>query len=138
MRYPRYFLAAVIVALAGCDPPPTGPGTYMAARTLSLEYSSGQMVVFDVENQGDDVVGLPHCDHRIAMALDRRAGGQWIEAYRRSFCIAVLPSGVVSLRPGEVHRDSVPVTQPGTYRIRLPVEDDLSSLDTNVFTVSAR
>lgn len=107
-----------ISALAACAA--VAPNAPAVAFTFQNGASSGTVTV-SVRNTGDDVVFLPRCGDHMLVAIDRRSGDAWTNA-AAAFCPANLRMDAIRLDIGAAHVDSILVTPPGTYRLRVAIQ----------------
>lgn len=113
-RTPRWLLA--MSALAACQS--VVPIPDLVAFTFQTGRSSA--IAVSVRNTSGDVVFLPRCGDHVLSAIERRSGDEWINA-AAALCPASLRMDPIRLDVGTVHQDSVALTQPGTYRLRLAI-----------------
>jgi hypothetical protein len=116
-----------LVFLAACTSPFGSGGSGLEVRTEQDEYvaaplSSVSNVGFTVKNEGAESIYLPRCGEQVAVAVDRREGGDWRQVHS-SICQAVNVSTPVELKPGESVRSVVNVGAPGRFRIRVRAAD---------------
>jgi hypothetical protein len=138
--------ALPLVLLAACSSPFGSGGPDLQVRTEQEEYVAEPIgfinpVGFTVKNEGDAPIYLPHCGDRLIVAVDRREGGDWRQAYGAvGFCQAIYESGAREVQPGDSVRSMVSVGEPGRYRIRVRATEnrDSNRFDeavSNAFTV---
>ena len=141
----KKFLSALpLVFLAACASPMESSGPELQVRTEQEEYvanpiSSISSIGFSVTNEGDESIYLPRCGDQVSVAVDRREGGDWRQAYG-GFCQAIYQSSPLELKPGESVRSVVTVGEAGRYRIRVRAAASLESersdeAVSNAFTV---
>ena len=111
---PRWVVA--ISALAACQL--VAPSPELVA--FSFQGGASSPIAVAVRNISDDVVFLPRCGDHVLPAIERRSGGEWVNA-AAAICPANLRMDPIRLDVGAVHQDRVTVTQPGTYRLRLAI-----------------
>lgn len=140
----RILSALPLVILAACTSPFGSGGPALQVRSEQEEYvahpiSSVSSVGFTVKNEGDESLYLPRCGDEVSVAVDRREGGDWRQAYS-GICQALSLSSPLELKPGESVRSVVSVGEAGRYRIRVRAPASLGSerfheAVSNAFTV---
>jgi len=141
----KKFLSALpLLLLAGCTSSLGSSGPELQVRTEQEEYvaspiSSVSPVGFTVTNDGDESIYLPRCGEQVAVAVDRRDGGDWRQAYS-GICQAIYEASPLELKPGESVRSVVSVGAAGRYRIRVratasPGAERFDEAVSNAFTV---
>ena len=140
----RILSALPLVFLAACTSPFGSSAPELQVRTDQEEYVAHPIgfispVGFTVKNEGDASIYLPRCGDQVTVAVDRREGGEWRQAYS-GICPAVNVSSPLELKPGESVRSVVSVGEPGRYRIRVrsadsPGSERFDEAVSNPFTV---
>ncbi len=124
-RMKKILSALPLVFLAACTSPFGSGGPELKVRTEQEEYVANPIsfvnsVWFTVKNEGDESIYLPRCGDHVIVAVDRREGGDWRQAYGGSgICPANLTSGPLQVQPGDSVRSAAGVGGPGRYRIRV-------------------
>ena len=129
MRYAALVLAALAI---GCQAAAAKPSFRL--ETDRARYMAGDSILVRIQNVTDTTVGYNTCPR----VLERQEGGRWIaeESFPPPTGMCTLPS--YPLAPGATAplRFALPAVAPaGTYRVRLPWVDGLS---TNLFVVGPR
>ncbi|HEY0026226.1 MAG TPA: hypothetical protein VGB24_25265 [Longimicrobium sp.] len=141
----RILSALPLILLAACSSPFGSSGPELTVRTEQEEYVANPIsfvhaVWFTVTNEGDESIYLPRCGAQVIVAVDRREGGDWRQAYGGSgICPAIYESGPMEVRPGDSVRSAAGVGV-GRYRIRVRATDTPGSSRfdeavSNAFTV---
>lgn len=142
----RFLSALPLLFLAACTSSLGSSGPELQVRTEQEKYvaspvSSVSSVGFTVKNEGDESIYLSHCGDQVFVAVDRREGGDWRQAYGgEGICQAIYDSGPLEVQPGDSVRSVVSVDEPGVYRIRVRASDGPGSgrfreAVSNAFTV---
>jgi len=113
-RRPAWILT--IATLAACEIVAPTPDPI----AFSFRGGASSPIEVSFRNISDGVVFLPRCGDRVLPAIERRSGGKWVNA-AAAICPASLRMDPIRLDVGAVHQDGLPVTQPGTYRLRLAI-----------------
>jgi hypothetical protein len=140
----RFLSALPLLFLAACTSPLGSGGPELQVRTEQEEYVSNPItsvssVGFTVTNDGDESIYLPRCGEQVTVAIDRRDGGDWRQAYS-GICQAIYQATPLELKPGESVRSVVSVGEAGRYRIRVraaasPESERFDEAVSNAFTV---
>jgi hypothetical protein len=93
---------------------------------FTFQGEASASVAVSIRNTSDDVVFLPRCGDHALPEIERRRGGAWVNA-AAAICPANLPMAPIPLGIGAVLRESVTVTQPGTYRLRLAISRHIAA-----------
>lgn len=80
--------------------------------------SANQPTRFTVRNGGSHVVFVSRCGDHVRPAVDRLGDDGWLNAMG-SACQDNVSQAPLALGPGEARVDSVTISQPGTYRLRV-------------------
>jgi len=142
----RVLSALPLVILAACTSPFGSGGPDLQVRTEQEKYVADPIsfvhsVGFTVKNEGDASFYLPRCGDQVIVAVDRREGGDWRQAYGGGgICPAIYVSGPMEVQPGDSVRSTVSVNEAGRYRIRVRATDTPGSSRfdeavSNTFTV---
>ena len=105
-------------ALVGCQ------GVAPAAAAVVFTFQNGATsgaVIVSVRNAGSDVVFLPRCGEHMLVAIDRRTGDAWTNAAAAA-CPMNLRMDAIRLDVGAAYVDSILVSSPGTYRLRVAIQ----------------
>jgi hypothetical protein len=130
-------------ALAGCGLLSTDPIRGVEVRTDDAAYEVGAAISVQIRNFSERDAYFHHCDHRVVLVIEGRAGSGWNEVLRLGEpCQAIYESGVTRLRPGESHTLTVTLEAEGTFRVRVLTGPTDGSIGYNVvyspaFTVGA-
>lgn len=108
------------------------PNAPAVAFTFQNGASSGTVII-SVRNTGNDVVFLPRCGNDMLMAIDRRSGDSWTNA-TAGLCQTNLRMDAIGLDVGTTYVDSVLVTPPGTYRLRIAIQPRSSAAPSEAVT----
>lgn len=108
-----------VIVLAGCSDL-FAPEIAAVVETDRERYHVEEPISVTVGNTGETTIVLPRCGERVSAALDHRHGAGWQEHIRiAGACPAVYTMAPLELAPGEQHRFTVVVRDPGVYRIRV-------------------
>lgn len=130
-------------ALAGCGLLGTDPIRGVEIGTDDVAYDVGEAISVQIRNFSERDAYFHHCDHRVVLVIEGRAGSGWNEVLRLGDpCQAIYESGAILLRPGQSHTGTVTLEAEGTFRIRVLTGPTDGSIGYNVvyspaFTVGA-
>lgn len=118
---------AIVLALGACSGAPVETGGETGEPHLNLaperpiftRNPSGWVAVEMVlSHRGGRAIELTGCPDPVASELERQAGGAWHQADRfQLLCLGIYSPTTLTLRVGEAFRFSVPVREPGHYRV---------------------
>lgn len=116
----KRFLSGTAVLLAACTHSPTDSESQVRIDVDGSRFFVGESITATVQNASSEEVVFHHCGHNITLVLERREGTSWSDALQLNgpICPAVLPSGTLTLGPGEAQAQVFPAKMPGQFRIR--------------------
>ncbi len=119
--------AAAALLLAACSES-TGPAAGLRVEISKSVYGlvpatpvPPVLVEYSVRNTGSETVALPQCGHGVIGELQQRKEGEWV-TIATGFCPTLAIYSPIMVAPGETAQGGTFVTEPGRYRIRIPVE----------------
>ena len=132
----RLFSVVLVVIgfmLASCGEGPMGvaDAISIAVQSEAIPLSSRDGVLsgpvdYEIRNDGDETMFLPHCEGAFAVGLQAGDGATWTPAWGR-VTAACWTNPPIAIEPGDVYLDRIDVTlegretgELGAYRVVLP------------------
>jgi hypothetical protein len=116
----RTLVIPLLILLGGCRLP-TRDESELEIHTTGSAFAPGQAIAVRVVNPTRDIIGVAHCDQRVALLVERRAEAVW-SLYRQTnvhLCQPGRPHGEIFIAPGTEHADTVRIQDAGEYRLAL-------------------
>lgn len=113
--------ALAVLLVAGCTSLTEGGDDGIAVRTSAETYQPGEPIEAHVLNLTHGTVYVSHCNHRMTVGIERRAGVTW-EQYGQSngpFCIAIYPMGELPIEEGRELSETLQIEHAGEFRLRV-------------------
>ncbi len=74
-------------------------------------------LIMKLKNESASTVYFSHCNYRIGFWIERKVNDSWVDAGNIAIlCQALYPSGRKTFPVGQVSRDTITLTETGTYR----------------------
>lgn len=137
----RYLLTGLLTVVLACDLfTGTSSGVNVATDRLAYVLSPDSQVTtveFTVENTGRATVEIPRCGPHLAVFVDLRVSGYWLERDRFGvICPSIYDMTMLALAPGERAQSTISLA-PGAFRLRVPHTAPGHILDTEYATSNA-
>ena len=118
------FLATALLA-TGCDSS-TGPADWIAVSVPGTSFERGEddiaSVPWEIVNEGDRTVTVATCGDWPVPVVDRWQNGRWTQ-YSGGYCFVLAALLPAELGPGERLEGSLPLHDPGIFRLRFGITD---------------
>jgi hypothetical protein len=115
----RSVVLALAVLLVGCANPFL-PSAADVELTIVPAETEEEGYAVRVENRGPGLAQINGCGESRNVSLDRRTSSGWEQVLEtRPICHGVGRWSSPPLEEGEVHHESLPSLEPGTYRVRV-------------------
>lgn len=113
---------ALVVSACSAATEPTSAVSVRSDSEIYVRRGNVAIVPYTVVNDGGQPVRLTaSCGDDPAAVVERRAGTRWVP-YAGGVCQGIYPVGQVVLPPGAQRQSRVTLTEPGEYRLTVPVE----------------
>ena len=107
----------LVALLAGCTSATDSPPE-LRLRTTQSEYAPTAVIQVHIENHTTDAMYVSHCNDRVSLLVQRRAGDAWVN-HSGAACLAIYPMGERRIDAGASVQETLAIAEPGDYRLQL-------------------
>lgn len=120
--YGKYPAACLLIVSCSCaDFGPDNSGKVVISTDKS-SYCQSETITFTVQNWGDAVAYIWHCNYRLGFGIQKQENGSWSTFKdRNQACIAIYRNGAMPIPFGQPYIDTLSLHIPGDYRIEMDV-----------------
>jgi len=109
-----FFILFAVIILSGCKDKTTD-------QTNNSSQSVIANIVVSLKNEMSSASYFGHCNYRIGFYIERKQNSAWNDAGNIAIlCLAIYPSGTLSLSASQSYSDTIQEIQAGTYRLKFP------------------
>jgi hypothetical protein len=93
----------------------------LSAFTDKTSYSGIAHIIVSIKNNTKSTIYFSHCNFKLAYYIEMKDSNSWIEYGSNGIiCLAIYPSGRISLESLETIKDTIFFPYSGTYRLKYP------------------
>jgi len=120
-----FFILFAVIILSGCKDKTTdqtnNSSQSVIANTDKQVYGTNEKIVVSLKNEMSSASYFGHCNYRIGFYIERKQNSAWNDAGNIAIlCLAIYPSGTLSLSASQSYSDTIQEIQAGTYRLKFP------------------
>ena len=140
----RKYIVLLALLIGACSTDPSEPEASLVLTTDRASYLTGDAIRIALSNANDETVFVSHCNFRLLLVLEQRAGSGWnvIDTFNQ-YCLGIYEAGEIAVDAGAMRTDSLTLDRTGEFRLIIygrEASDDFGDIAvaSNAFVVTAR
>ncbi len=120
--YGKYLAACLLIGSCSCADFGLDNSGKVVVSTNRNPYATSQKFTFTVQNWGDPVAYIYHCNHRLGYLMQKEENGSWRRLRdRNAASLAVYPNGAEPIVVGYPYAATLSLPVGGMYRVEMSV-----------------